>query len=68
MMEPIVRLASLKLVNIKNVKNGTIVLPNVAKRELSASRAEILGIYGQNGSVYFATPKCNKMQSKNVTP
>ena len=50
MMEPIVRLASLKLVNIKNVKNGTIVLPNVAKRQLSANRAEILGIYGQNGS------------------
>lgn len=50
MMESIVRLASLKLVNIKNVKNGTIVLPNTAKRELSAEGAEILGIYGQNGS------------------
>lgn len=50
MMEPIVRLASLKLVNIKNVKNGTIVLPNTAKKELSAEGAEILGIYGQNGS------------------
>lgn len=50
MMEPIVRLASLKLINIKNVKNGTIILPNTAKKILSAERAEILGIYGQNGS------------------
>lgn len=50
MMESIVRLASLKLVNIKNVKNGTIVLPNTAKRELLVTGAEILGIYGQNGS------------------
>lgn len=50
MDKTVVRLASLKLKNIKNVKNGTIVLPNMAKRELSAEGAEILGIYGQNGS------------------
>lgn len=49
-MEPIVRLASLKLVNIKNVKKGTIVLPNTARKVLCADNAEILGIYGQNGS------------------
>ncbi|MBQ8527041.1 MAG: ATP-binding protein [Lachnospiraceae bacterium] len=50
MKETIVRLSSIKLVNIKNVNKGTIMLPNAAKKELSADRAEVLGIYGQNGS------------------
>lgn len=50
MQEPIIRLSSLKLVNIKNVKNGTIAMPNMARKNLSADCAEVLGIYGQNGS------------------
>ncbi len=49
-MESIVRLASLKISNIKNVKNGQIVMPNAARKQLSCKNAEILGIYGQNGS------------------
>lgn len=50
MKDIIVRLASLKLENIKNVKYGTIIMPNMSQKNLSANNAEILGIYGQNGS------------------
>lgn len=50
MKDIIVRLSSLKLQNIKNVKHGTITMPNTFKRILSADNAEIIGIYGQNGS------------------
>lgn len=46
----IVRLSSLTLKNIKNVKNGTIFMPMANEKSLNAKRAEILGIYGQNGS------------------
>lgn len=42
---PIVRLSSLTLENIKNVKKGTVCIP-----AFGASKAGILGIYGQNGS------------------
>ena len=50
MRRPIVRLSSLQLINIKNVKKGTIYMPNTVNKILSADKAEILGIYGQNGS------------------
>ena len=46
----VVRLSSLSLKNIKNVKNGTIMMPLANERKFECSRAEILGIYGQNGS------------------
>ena len=49
MRRPIVRLSSLQLTNIKNVKKGTIYMPNTVNKILSADKAEILGIYGQNG-------------------
>lgn len=50
MKESIVRLASLKLRNIKNVENGRIVMPNALHKRLTDRNAEVLGIYGQNGS------------------
>lgn len=50
MTESIVRLTSLTLKNIKNVKKGSIVLPNATKKVYSVEKSEILGIYGQNGS------------------
>lgn len=50
MEEYTVRFSSLSLVNIKNVKNGTIAMPNCAGKILSMQGSEILGIYGQNGS------------------
>lgn len=42
---PIVRLSSLTLENIKNVKKGTVYIPMAA-----ITKAGVLGIYGQNGS------------------
>lgn len=50
MGEFVVRLLSLTLENIKNVKNGTVFMPTAGDRSLSLGGAEILGIYGQNGS------------------
>lgn len=42
MRRPIVRLSSLQLTNIKNVKKGTIYMPNTVNKILSADKAEIL--------------------------
>ncbi len=50
MKETTVRLSSLRLHNIKNVVDGTITMPNTTKKILTSEGAEILGIYGQNGS------------------
>lgn len=50
MRDFIVRLSSLTLENIKNVKNGTIFMPLADSRNMTLGGAEILGIYGQNGS------------------
>lgn len=49
-MESIVRLSSLKISNIKNVRTGRIVMPNTYQKHLTYKTAEVLGIYGQNGS------------------
>ena len=46
----VVRLSSLTLENIKNVKNGTIFMPMAHGKSQTLGGAEILGIYGQNGS------------------
>lgn len=47
----LVRLTSLTLKNIKNVREGVVVMPHASKKDrLFATDAEILGIYGQNGS------------------
>ena len=46
----VVRLSSLTLKNIKNVENGTIVMPLANEQDFKNVKAEILGIYGQNGS------------------
>ncbi|MCI8316636.1 MAG: ATP-binding protein [Lachnospiraceae bacterium] len=50
MMESIVRLSSLKISNIKNVRAGQIVMPNTCQTHLTYKTAEVLGLYGQNGS------------------
>lgn len=49
-MESIVRLSSLKISNIKNVRVGQIVMPNTCQKHLTYKTAEVLGLYGQNGS------------------
>ena len=50
MRDFVVRLSSLTLENIKNVKNGTIYMPLADSCNMTWDGAEILGIYGQNGS------------------
>ena len=45
MNDLIVRLSSLTLENIKNVKKGTVCVPITG-----ITKAGVLGIYGQNGS------------------
>lgn len=49
-MESIVRLSSLKISNIKNVRTGQIIMPNTCQKQLTYKTAEVLGLYGQNGS------------------
>ena len=49
-MENVVRLAALKILNIKNVRRGQIVMPNASRKRLSYKNPEVLGVYGQNGS------------------
>lgn len=49
-MESIVRLASLKISNIKNVRDGQIIMPNTCRKQLDFRNAEVFGLYGQNGS------------------
>ena len=44
-MESIVRLSSLKISNIKNVKTGQIVMPNTYQKHLTYKTAEVLGLY-----------------------
>lgn len=46
----VVRLSSFTLKNIKNVKSGTVYMPSAHEKKKALGRAEILGIYGQNGS------------------
>lgn len=49
-MESVVRLSTLRISNIKNVRDGLIVMPNTCRKQLSHENAEVLGVYGQNGS------------------
>ena len=50
MNEKNVRLVSVELLNYKNVIKGKLEMPCAVNRDFSCDRAEILGIYGQNGS------------------
>ena len=49
-MANIVRLLSLTIKNIKNVNEGKIIMPNSASNHPVMDKADVLGIYGQNGS------------------
>ena len=50
MHENNVRLIRIELCNYKNVARGILEMPCAVNRDFSCDRAEILGIYGQNGS------------------
>jgi AAA15 family ATPase/GTPase len=45
-----VRLVRIELCNYKNVTHGALEMPCAISRDFSCDQAEILGIYGQNGS------------------
>ena len=47
-MEPIIRILEVELENFKNVGKGKISFP--ASQNLSTESADIIGLYGQNGS------------------
>lgn len=49
-MEAAVRLRSLEISNIKNTVRGVVDMPGKAMKSPFFSGAEVLGIYGQNGS------------------
>lgn len=49
-MENVIRLSELKILNLKNVKYGHIIMPNAYKKKFMCKKAEVLGLYGQNGS------------------
>jgi len=46
----IVRVQEIELVNFKNVENGIITFPSYMKQIYFNKKAEIIGLYGQNGS------------------
>ena len=50
MYEKNVRLVRVELCDYKNVAHGILEMPCSINRDFSCDRAEILGIYGQNGS------------------
>lgn len=50
MTDWIVRLSSLQIRNMKNVEYGKIIMPKNYNKDMSYKGAEVLGIYGQNGS------------------
>lgn len=50
MNKTIVRMQQIELVNFKNVENGTIMFPSYIKQDYFNKKAEIIGVYGQNGS------------------
>lgn len=45
-----VRISQIELFDFKNIGYGKIIFPKTAKSGASASGADVLGIYGQNGS------------------
>ncbi|MGB7604482.1 MAG: AAA family ATPase [Lutisporaceae bacterium] len=50
MYKTVVRLQQIELVNFKNVENGIIMFPSYMKQDNFNKKAEIIGLYGQNGS------------------
>ncbi|WP_407536562.1 AAA family ATPase (plasmid) [Cetobacterium somerae] len=49
-MKSVTRLKSISIKNIKNVKNGSIELPQSIDESGYVKQSDIIGIYGQNGS------------------
>ena len=45
-----VRILSVELTNFKNVENGIIVMPSDLDKDYFSDKADLVGIYGKNGS------------------
>ena len=50
MPEAIVRISEIQLKDLKNTKYGKIEMPSYAEKNYFSDQADLLGIYGQNGS------------------
>ena len=50
MKHNIVRINKIVLSNFKNVKKGIVEMPAYSGKELFSEKADVLGLYGQNGS------------------
>lgn len=50
MVQNTVRISEIELRGFKNTQYGKIVMPSAGKRDYFSKTADILGIYGQNGS------------------
>jgi len=50
MKHNIVRINKIVLNNFKNVKKGIVEMPAYSGKELFSEKADVLGLYGQNGS------------------
>lgn len=49
-MKDVVRISEIHLKNFKNVRDGVIQMPSVLRQDFFSPTADIIGIYGQNGS------------------
>ena len=52
------RLSKIELRNFKNTEYGIVEMPSFANKEYFSRSADILGIYGQNGSGKTAVVEC----------
>lgn len=50
MYDTVIRVQQMELINFKNVENGTITFSSYMKQDSINKKAEIIGLYGQNGS------------------
>jgi AAA15 family ATPase/GTPase len=53
MNDAVVRIQQIELINFKNIEHGTVTFPsylNVKQNDNGQKKAEIIGVYGQNGS------------------
>lgn len=46
----LVRVCGIKLTGFKNINNGAVTMPSVLSNAYFSRKADVLGIYGQNGS------------------
>ena len=60
-----IRISGITLRNFKNVKYGTVTMPSFLKKDVTC--ADILGIYGQNGSGKSAAIEARGLMQRIMT-